>query len=611
MSRFRSLFANTDAPVMWAGLVVGLVCALGAAGLCSLINPHVAPLGLIIAGMLGLVAASAPMFMALRLVLLIGLLMLVSSVLAMAVRDHPVTAALTMAAVAMVTSVWTALPVVGRIFSSLPTLVFVMLLAKGQEFTGAASTLDVGLAVLAAVAVPMVVAVLLSARDPRKYDREMAAAMWAGDTDAAKLGTFSRVLLLDGAPPPLLYLAAHGMFGRVCERWLHSRDADSPALPVAQANAGLLAKALLPRGPLQPRQVELTELPTPEGDSGGDSGVDPAGNPTGETAVAVALWSASQHRGQRVLAGEQVHRVVLRPLLLLASSLLRTVLRPDASVFRYGVQRALVLGVGAAVLVAAHNDENAFWVLITMTAVLQANAPSTAARVARRAAGTLVGVVVAVLLARVLPDRLLVPWVAGIVLVLGLAWMQRNYTVSSMAMGFSAVLLYGAPTHQVGTYAVFRAVDVVIGGLIAAGVAKFVLPVVPQLTKRRGAVLAAMRGLLQGIALRGAHPDLISMEELAARQAAVSTAMTNLETDISLTSDESVVKAYEADSQQLAQLESELYVTGLTVVDLRGDAALANVPLTAALNSLEVRVKDLSEHPPTVPGAAGQAASAH
>ena len=55
-----------------------------------------------------------------------------------------------------------------------------------------------------------------------------------------------------------------------------------------------------------------------------------------------------------------------------------------------------------------------------------------------------------------------------------------------MAMGFSAVLLYGAPTHQVGTYAVFRAVDVVIGGLIAAGVAKFVLPVVPQLTKRRG-----------------------------------------------------------------------------------------------------------------------------
>ena len=265
MSRFRSLFANTDAPVMWAGLVVGLVCALGAAGLCSLINPHVVPLGLIIAGMLGLVAASAPMFMALRLVLLIGLLMLVSSVLAMAVRDHPVTAALTMAAVAMVTSVWTALPVVGRIFSSLPTLVFVMLLAKGQEFTGAASTLEVGLAVLAAVAVPMVVAVLLSVRDPRKYDREMAAAMWAGDTDAAKLGTFSRVLLLDGAPPPLLYLAAHGMLGRVCERWLHSRDADSPALPVGQANAGLIAKALLPRGPLQPRPVEITQLPTTPG----------------------------------------------------------------------------------------------------------------------------------------------------------------------------------------------------------------------------------------------------------------------------------------------------------------------------------------------------------
>ena len=87
--------------------------------------------------------------------------------------------------------------------------------------------------------------------------------------------------------------------------------------------------------------------------------------------------------------------------------------------------------------------------------------------------------------------------------------------------------------------------------------------------------------------------------------------MTNLETDISLTSDESVVKAYEADSQQLAQLESELYVTGLTVVDLRSDSTLANVPMTAALDLVGGQTQGHVGATSDGSGAAGQAAPAH
>ncbi|MDQ1247164.1 MAG: hypothetical protein QG597_1534, partial [Actinomycetota bacterium] len=422
--RLTAVFASNDAPLAITGIVLSAVSGLLAAGLCTLVDARVVPVGLVIGAILGFIAASAPMFMALRLILLAGLLLVASATFGTLLQHSAIVAALVMAAVAFVTAIWTALPVVGTIFSSLPATVFILLLAKGDEFAKGAPALVVALAGLLAMLPPSLLAVAVSIRDPRKFDRAMTAALWSRTTPANSRGTYSRVLLLDGAPSTLLYLAAHGSLGMVCRSWLENNsDGKDPAVAAAMAqgdaNGDAIAAALLPRGPLVPRSapVDTTAMAPAAARDPAASQADIAG----QTTAAWSLWAASQQRSQAALAGDTPQRVAVRPVLLILASLVRNLVHPDVSVFRYGVQRALALGVGAFALVQSRGDENVFWVVISLAAVLQANAPSTVEKVARRSVGTFGGVLLAVALSLILPSRLLVPWVAGVALVAGFA----------------------------------------------------------------------------------------------------------------------------------------------------------------------------------------------
>ena len=126
------------------------------------------PVTAIIGLVLGLVVASAPMFMAIRLILLNGVLLVAASALGVGVADNALAAGLVMAVLAFIGAVWTAVPVVGAVFSGLPVLVFLLLVAKAQEFTSGAATLKVAIAAAIGLVAPIALAVLLSIADPAR-----------------------------------------------------------------------------------------------------------------------------------------------------------------------------------------------------------------------------------------------------------------------------------------------------------------------------------------------------------------------------------------------------------------------------------------------------------
>lgn len=588
MARLSTVFNNTDEPLAVTGVVLGVASGLMAAGLCALVDPRVVPVGLVIGAILGFIAASAPLFMALRLILLAGVLLVAAAVLGTMVQHTAVIAALVMALVALTTAVWTALPVVGMIFSSLPSLVFILMLAQGQEFTNGAPAVAVAVGGVLGMLPAALLALAKEIWDPRKLDRQMAAALWAPSTPADKRVMFTRVLLMDGAPTTLLHLAAHGSLGVVCRSWIE-RNSESSADAIAQgdANIGAMAAALLPKGPISPREVtfDTTAMVAP---AGADS----------QLAAAWSMWAASQRLAQRVLAGATPHRIVLRPVLMILGSLTRRLVRPDVSVFRYGVQRALALGIGALALVLSANNENAFWILISLAAVLQANAPTTAEKVMQRSVGTFAGVLLALAVALVLPEWLLVPWIAGAALVVGFAWLLRNYALTALLTGFAVVLLFGAPTDSVAEFAAMRAIDVTIAGILAAFIAHFVMPVRPRPEARRAQLVESLRNLEDSLREGLAEPDLIHVRQLAAKQADVSRAISNLRTDLSLLGDHELVQAYQQDLDAFIGSDEALFALGLSAIDMSHEPDFAEVPMDDALDWVRQAIDVQAAHSP-------------
>ena len=118
---------------------------------------------------------------------------------------------------------------------------------------------------------------------------------------------------------------------------------------------------------------------------------------------------------------------------------------------RISLRRPTRPGAGVAIfaLVMSHGNENVFWVTLTLVSVLQTNMPQTLVKTVQRVAGTLVGVVLAIALSLVLPTAVLVPWLAGAAILVGLAFQRRNYAVMSGLIAFAIVLLFGAPTNKV------------------------------------------------------------------------------------------------------------------------------------------------------------------
>ncbi len=592
----RVISSDEDKPLLLTGVAVSLLCGALAAGLGAAIDTRTAAFSLLVGALLGFIAALVPVFLALRLIALVGLLMVGAAAVALAVKDQPVLAGLAMAALAFAAAIWAGLPIVGMLMSALPVLVFVLIVAKSQEITSGAPVASVVLAGLLGAVPPTLVALALSSRDFHKADRGMAAAIWQSKEPSDDDRLYARLLILNGAPSPLLDLVGYGFVSRLARAWLVARSTsgdsaalDPAALDQGDSNASAVAAALVPKGKLFPRKVTLST----------DAMAAQVSAQSGQTSGAAwEIWLTAERQGAAVLEGNQPRRLTLHPLLLMMRALVGSLLRPDASVFRYGVQRALALGVGIAALVASKGNQDVFWVVITLVAVLQSNAPSTLAKVARRTAGTFGGVLVALLVSYVVPASVLVPWVAILVLLAGLAWMSRNYFVTAMASAFGVVLLYGAPKDDVVGFAAARAIDVVIGGIIAALVARLVLPVRPRLEQRRADIVAALQ-TFSSLVRRGiSDPQQVSTAELARAQADVARSTSNLRTDLKLVSDDSLGAAYKDDLRSLESVEGQLFVLVVTQFNMQDEQGLSDLSGLDAQAWIDQRLAELAAAPP-------------
>lgn len=627
----RTAISSSESPLNWTGAGLMVVSGAAAAGLGELYDHRTMPVTAIIGLVLGLVVASAPMFMAIRLILLNGVLLVAASALGVGVADNALAAGLVMAVLAFIGAVWTAVPVVGAVFSGLPVLVFLLLVAKAQEFTSGAATLIVAIAAAIGLVAPIALAVLLSIADPRKIDRKLVASAWTPGLPAAQRTLSLQVLLLDGAPAPLIYITTQGVLGLVCREWLLRRGliaaddseestpasepaseaasgpgiakaADAPAqVPSAQgqaaakaaeANGAAVRTALAPRGKAVPRPVTLDTAPLAEAAEAAQKAGNAAARGTWQ------LWASSQEGAAAALNGKFVPRLLIRPAVTIVLALIRSVLRPDVSAFRYGVQRALALGVAIFALVMSHGNENVFWVTLTLVSVLQTNMPQTLVKTVQRVAGTLVGVVLAIALSLVLPTAVLVPWLAGAAILVGLAFQRRNYAVMSGLIAFAIVLLFGAPTNKVLEFAGMRAMDVAIGGVLAAVVARIVLPVHANPAVRREQAIEALRSLQAAIQQRLADPAGISIEKVLGRQANSSTALANLDATVEELSDRRVAAAYQKDTAQLRICNEELFVVGAVVVRLVSNPAPEDLTMDDAMKAIGEQIDQLAAKSP-------------
>lgn len=594
----RRVISSTDSPVNWLGAGLMAVSGVAAAGLGELYDHRTMPVSAVVGLVLGLVVASAPMFMAMRLILLNGVLLVATSALGVGVADNAVAAGLVMAALAFIGAVWTAVPVVGAVFSGLPVLIFLLLVAKAQSFTSGAPTLQVAVAAAIGLVPPLVLAVVLSIADPRKVDRKLVASAWTADVPPSKRTLALQVLLLDGAPAPLIYLTTQGVLGLVCREWLSRRgliaDEAEAGARAGDANAAAVRTALGPKGRSVPRPITIDTAPMTAAASRAKAAGDTSAAGTWE------LWAASQQQAAAALGGKVVPRLLLRPALTIVVSLMRSLLHPDVSAFRYGVQRALALGVAVFALVTTHGSEAMFWVTLTLVSVLQVNMPQTLVKTLQRVVGTLVGVGLALACGALLPTAVLVPWLAGAAILVGLAFQSRNYALMSGLTAFAVVLFFGAPTNKVAEFAGMRALDVAIGGVIAAVVARVVLPVHANPALRREQVLAALQGLLGGINQRLANPQGMNVEALMGKQARAVTAIANLRTAIGEVPDHDVAHAYGDDLARLSACNEELFVVGSVVVRLVSNPVAEDWSVTDALKALGEQIDQLAKSPVAV-----------
>ncbi|MFM2437603.1 MAG: inner membrane protein YccS, partial [Actinomycetota bacterium] len=358
------------------------------------------------------------------------------------------------------------------------------------------------------------------------------------------------------------------------------------------ANASAVRAALGPRGKSVPRQVVIDVGPMHDAAEKAAAAGDKAAAGTWR------LWASSQQQAAAALGGQVVPRLLLRPALMIVLALLRSLLHPDVSAFRYGIQRALGLGLAIFALVLSHGNEGVFWIAVTLMTVLQQNMPQTLVKTLQRVIGTFLGVAVALACAAVLPSWVLVPWLAGIAILIALAFQSRNYALMSGLIAFSIVLLMGAPSDKVAEFAGMRALNVFIGGVIAALIARVVFPVHADPARRRQQVITALQNLLGAIRDRLADPKSLSVEAVIGKQAVAVTKLSNLRNAIDDERDRQVAEAYRKDLAGLTACNEELFVIGTVVVRLVENPVKGDLSVDDALTEIGDQINNLAKDAP-------------
>lgn len=548
----------------------------------------------VISGMfLSLLAVVGPFFMALRLILGVGLLMVTTAALAVVAVGHAWIAVAGIVVVVFCATVWTAIPLVGALLGTFPTMGYLIILAKGETFTGGASAGRTALAAAMGLAAAVVVLLILSGRDVRKVSRGLVAKAWAPGVTGQQQGSILMVLRLDFATRELMTLCYEAIQARIARgRLAGEKDTDAYAAGLAAQNS--IAATVAPRGPMVPREVE------PSIDGPMATMATASTDATGRDATyAWRQWQNMIERAVDLLAGRRGPSTIAFSGASLTRAALRSVLRPESASFRYGVQRALALGVAVFIMVRIGTPDF-YWVLLTMFSVLQTNASATLSRAVQYAFGTWIGAVAALGVGLVIPKNLALYVAAGL-MVAGFAWIERNYMVMCVAIASAVVLLVGSPGGDYLKWAGLRALDVTAGALVAIAVSTFVLRVRPDpdkhVTKSRDALLAAVAQTQ----LRVTNPALDTHGVLGA-EARFMEAISNLRADIDIMHDNSSA------SEQLAALaDAHEQVLAFASVVFEGgidgdgqEAAESRVAVDKALDKLDTQIEGIQMPTPAV-----------
>lgn len=588
----KALSDNTGVPIAWRYSIAVLLGVVISGALGLLLDAQTIGTSIVTGMFLGLVAVLGPFFVALRLILAIGSLMVVTSGLAVIASDHAWLAVLAMVVLVFVGTLWTAVPVAGRLLGTFPGIVYLLILGDSDKFTGGGEAWRVMLAVLVGIVSAVLVLLLLSGRDPRKVTRKMTAETLSTSVTWSQLGSILAILRFDLAPRPLIDLTHSGILAMIARTWLsESGRQDDPAYSQAVAAQNAISATVVPRGPVVPRTVTppvdqaLAALTTAQDSAGTD-----------KEKFAWERWRTALRSGSDVLAGTKkpIHATFSNTSL--GKVLIKAALRPESSEFRYGVQKALALGVATFVMVQTQ-AENFYWVLLTLFSVMQTNVLATFSRSLQYAVGTWIGAVGAVLLGFVLPPGVVAAAAMGL-LIAGFAWMMRNYMVMCVAIAAAVVLLVGAPDGDYVQWAGLRALDVTGAVVFALLVSAFVLPVRPQVQDH---VKQAQGSLLGAVAqLR----DRLGTSENDGSQALSDESdflmsVANLEADIDMLKDpagaQGALDELEDANNQVLALASVIF--GGQVDDPHLSQSDVESLMRRALDSLDATIRSISVAP--------------
>ncbi|MFN8124907.1 MAG: FUSC family protein [Candidatus Nanopelagicales bacterium] len=526
------LSSSASSPVAWRNSVAVLLTMVLAAGfgllLDATVGGHTVGASAIVGMFLGVVAVTGPFFMAVRLVLVIGLLTALAAGLAAFAANTAWLAVLGMVVVVFICTLWTALPLAGRLVGTFPAIVYLVLLAQNDKMTGGASAPRAMLAVGAPMLAALVVALVMSGRDPRKTSRMAVAGAWSTTVTWPQLGTTLTLLRLDFAPKTLIAMTQTAISAKIARNWVSGAD-PSDAYTAGVAAQQAIATTLQAGGPLTPRTVTPPVADTV-------TTLEAQGTATSDRRIAYgwAHWAHALNSAADYLAGTKTPNpeVVSRGSMLRA--LIRSVVHPDSAPFRYAVQRSLAMGIATWIMVSSSFTEF-YWVLLAMYSVMQTNASATVGRAAQYAFGTWVGAVGAVLLGLVVPQPVMA-LVALVLLVAGFAYMVRNYFIFCVAIAASMVLLVGSPDGQYLQWAGLRALDVTIGALVAIIVSAFVLRVRPLPERHTGQARAALQSAVAQ--LKQSRPMDAGPTQLLADEQRFWRACANLDADRELMHDD-------------------------------------------------------------------------
>lgn len=131
----------------------------------------------------------------------------------------------------------------------------------------------------------------------------------------------------------------------------------------------------------------------------------------------------------------------------------------------YAVRRAIVIGAAVGIYQVSGNH-NAFWIALTLFAVLGPDEVTTWEKALNRSVGTIAGALLVGSLAQVLDPRIVIG-IGVAALIVGISYMKRNYAVYSAGMAMLVVALFGASDNQFFGWAGLRILDTVIGVTIA------------------------------------------------------------------------------------------------------------------------------------------------